>query len=409
LTRPYFFTWQAQSGAETVALEGGEGAWMQVAGRRVLDLGALVYQANAGHGHRRIVDAVKAQADRLCLTMPSADYPAKGALAEALLAKAPPGFSKVFFCLGGSEANENALKIARMHTGRYKTLSRYRSYHGATMGAVSLTGDWRRGEVAPGIPGVVHVLDLDDGVEGTQIPRVLELEGDVGAVFLEPVVGANGVLIPPPGYFEQVRRACDRHGALLVLDEVLTGFGRTGRFFALEHFGITPDLITVGKALTAGYGVLGAVLVHERVARTFDERVLACGLTNYAHPLGVAAALEALRVYEEERLVERAAELAPTLTELCEELVAELPAAQSYRSIGLLAAIDLDLGEAALGRLRELLWAHDVFAHVKGSRQLRRGGGALVVSPPLCITASELREGFRRLKAALRDAATSVP
>lgn len=409
MSHPYFFTWQAQRGAEPIALEGGRGAWMQVAGRAVLDLGALVYQANAGHGHARIVEAVKAQADELCLTMPSADYPAKRELAEQLLAKAPPGFSKVFFCLGGSEANENALKIARLHTGRYKAVSRYRSYHGATLGAVSLTGDWRRAEVEPGIPGVVHVLDLDDGVPGTQIPRVLELEGDVGAVFLEPVVGANGVLIPPAGYFDEVRRSCDRHGALLVIDEVLTGFGRTGRFFAHEHFGVTPDLITVGKALTAGYGVLGAVLVHERVARTFEERVLACGLTNYAHPLGVAAAREALRVYDDEGLVQNAADLGPLLGELCADLVARFPFAQRHRSLGLLAGVDLDLSDAELQRLRAALWTHDVFAHVKGSRQMRRPGGALVLSPPLCVTADELREGFQRLAAALQDVAAARP
>ncbi len=409
MSHPYFFTWQAQRSAEPVHLEGGQGAWMQVAGRAVLDLGALVYQANAGHGHRGIVAAIKAQADELCLTMPSADYPAKRALAEQLLAKAPPGFTKVFFCLGGSEANENALKMARLHTGRYKTVSRYRSYHGATMGAVSLTGDWRRSEVEPGIPGAVHVLDLDDGVPGTQIPRVLELEGNVGAVFLEPIVGANGVLIPPAGYFDEVRRACDRHGALLVLDEVLTGFGRTGRFFGHEHFGVTADLITVGKALTAGYGVLGAVLVHERVARTFEDRVLACGLTNYAHPLGVAAARAALNVYDEERLVDKAADLGPVLGELCEGLVARFPFARSHRGLGLLAGIDLDLPEPELQRLRTALWDHAVFAHIKGPRQMRRSGGALVLSPPLCITDDELREGFRRLEAAFRDVAATRP
>ena len=210
---PFFLTWQAQAGGAATELRGGDGVWMDTGAGRVLDLGALVYQANAGHGHRRIVEAVKAQADALCLAPPNAVYPAKRALAEALLAKAPPGFSKVFFCLGGSDANENAMKIARMVTGRHKCVARYRSYHGATLGASTLSGDWRRAPIEPALPGVVHVMDLDEGVEGTQIPRVLALEEQVGAVFLESVVGANGVLIPPPGYYEAVRAACDAHGA----------------------------------------------------------------------------------------------------------------------------------------------------------------------------------------------------
>ena len=400
MSYPYFLTWQAQNGATPLEITGGEGAWFTTPDARILDMGALVYQANAGHGHRRIIDAVKAQADSLCITMPSADYAAKRELAEMLLAKAPDGFSKVFFCLGGSEANENALKIARMHTGRHKTIARYRSYHGATMGAVTLTGDWRRAEVEPGLGGVIHVLDLDQGMRESQIPRVLELERNVGAVFLESIVGANGVLIPEPGYLESVREACDAHGALLVFDEVLVGFGRTGRFFGFDHFGVAPDMITVGKGLTAGYGVLGAVLVHERVAETFEERVLACGLTNYAHPLGVAAAREALRVYDDEGLVDNASALGATLTR---ELAAlgEHSAVNASRSIGLLACVELKLSEEQIARLREQLMEQKVFVHVQGERQLRRPGGALIISPPLCISEEELREGMRRIEQAL--------
>ena len=254
--------------------------------------------------------------------------------ARELLAAAPEGFTKVFFTLGGSDANENALKIARLFTGRYKTITRYRSYHGASMGAASLSGDWRRAAVEPGLPGAIHVMDLDEGVPGTQIPRVLELEENVGAVFLEPVVGANGVLIPPAGYFQEVREACDRHGALLVCDEVLTGFGRCGSFFAFERFDAQPDLITCGKAITAGYGTLGAVLVHDRVARFFEDEELVCGLTHYAHPLGVAAALESIRVYRDEGLVANALALEAPLLRLLETLPGT-----GARALGLLGAV----------------------------------------------------------------------
>ncbi len=291
------------------------------------------------------------------------------------------------------------MKIARLFTGRYKVISRYRSYHGATFGASSLTGDWRRAAIEPGIPGAIHVMDLDDGVEGTQIPRVLELEENVGAVFLEPVVGANGVLIPPEGYFQQVREACDRHGALLVCDEVLTGFGRCGSFFAFERFGAQPDLITCGKAITGGYGTLGAVLVHDRVARFFDDEELVCGLTHYAHPLAVAAALETLRVYDDEGMVANAAALEAPLKDALDGLKGTNP-----RALGLLGAVDLDLSTDGLKALSEALRKRRVHAHLKGPRQLRRErGGAVVISPPLCITEEELRGGLERVGEAIDE------
>ena len=393
----YFYTWQAQRGARGLDLRGGHGVWMETDAGEVLDLGALVYQANAGHGHRRIVDAIKAQADRLCLAAPSSDYPEKRALAQALLEKAPDGFSTVFFCLGGSDANENALKIARLHTGRYKAVARYRSYHGATLGAVSLTGDWRRVPVEPALPGVVHVMDLEDD-RPTDIPRTLELEGEVGAVFLESVPGANGVVIPRVQDMRAIREACTKHGALLVMDEVLVGFGRTGKYFAFEHFGVTPDLITCGKAITAGYGVLGAVLVHERVARSFDDRILACGLTHYAHPLGVAAALEAMRVYDDEKLVENAETLGPRLAAGLSALPEPVV---GTRSLGLLGAADLALDAASLKMLDAALRREKVFVHVKSHGQTRRDTAMLVVSPPLCISADELDEGLARIARAL--------
>ena len=396
---PFFHTWQRQRGARGLELRGGRGVHFETDEGRFLDLGSLVYQANAGHGHRRIIEAVKAQADSLCLSTPSALYPAKEALARELLEAAPEGFTKVFFTLGGSDANENALKMARLFTGRYKTITRYRSYHGASMGAASLGGDWRRAAVEPGLPGAIHVMDLDDGVVGTQIPRVLELEENVGAVFLEPVVGANGVLIPPEGYFQEVREACDRHGALLVCDEVLTGFGRCGSFFAFERFDAQPDLITCGKAITGGYGTLGAVLVHDRVARFFDDEELVCGLTHYAHPLGVAAALETIRVYRDEGLIENAAALEAPLR----EQLLRLPGSGA-RALGLLGAVDLDLDDGQLKRLGEALHRRRVHVHLKGKRQLRRDrGGAVVVSPPLCITPSQLTEGIGLIAEAIDE------
>lgn len=412
---PFFFTWTAQESARPMEIVGGRGAFFETAdGTRFLDLGALVYQVNAGHGHPRIIEAVREQASRLCVASPSAVYPEKIALAEELLALAPPGFSKVFFTLGGSDANENALKIARLATGRFKAVSRYRSYHGATFGALSLSGDYRRRALEPTLPGIFRVDDWEcvrcpHGVRSprcdhpplTHIPRILAEEGDVAAVFVESVVGANGVLIPPPGYMRRLREACDRTGALLVCDEVLSGFGRTGRWLALEHFdGVVPDMITLGKALTSGYGTLGAVLVHERVAAHFEKNPLLAGLTHYAHPLGVAAALAAIRVYREERLVERAAALHVVLRQALDRLGAKVPhAVRQSRSIGLLAAIELSFDAARWKALEAGLHRRRVWAHVNAR------ASCLLLSPPLCIEEDDLQEGVLRVEAAIEEVA----
>jgi len=412
---PFFFTWTAQNAAKPIELVGGEGAWFTTAdGGRWLDLGALAYQVNVGHGNRRIVEAIKRQADALCLSTANAVFPAKIELAERLLAMAGPGFSKVFFTLGGAEANENALKIARLVTGRLKNIARYRSYHGASMGALSLTGDWRRAAVEPGLPGVIHVQDCycDRCPFGqrvatcrrecaTNIGDVMRLEGprSVAAVFLEPVPGANGVMVPPPEYWPLVRAACDAEGALLVADEVLTGFGRTGRPFGFQHWDVVPDLITTAKGLASGYATIGAVIVHERVAKHFDEQVLACGLTYYAHPVACAAAVETLKVYEDDRLFENAARLGPVLRRELDDVAARLVGVKTFvRSLGLLAALEVEAPLAAWGALGAELAARRLSLHVDGKR------GTAIFSPPLCIREDELVSGVR----AFGDAAVAA-
>ncbi|HSK04794.1 MAG TPA: aminotransferase class III-fold pyridoxal phosphate-dependent enzyme [Kofleriaceae bacterium] len=402
---PFFFTWTAQQHARPIELAGGEGAWFTTTdGARWLDLGALAYQVNVGHGNRRIIEAIKRQADELCLSTANAVFPAKTELARRLLAMAGPGFSKVFFTLGGAEANENALKIARLATGRHKLVSRYRSYHGASMGALSLTGDWRRPPLEPGLPGVVHVQDcycdrcpFGQRVEtcrrecATNIGATMALEGprSVAAVILEPVPGANGVLVPPPEYWPIVRRACDAEGALLIADEVLTGFGRTGKPFGFQHWDVVPDLITVAKGLASGYATIGAVIVHERVAKHFDDHVLACGLTYYAHPTACAAAVETLKVYEDERMYENAARLGPVLRRELDRIAARLPAPGFVRSLGLLGALEIEAPPEAWARLGAELAERRLSLHVDGGR------GTAIFSPPLCITEDELVTGLR--------------
>jgi taurine--2-oxoglutarate transaminase len=405
MDHPFFFTWTAQSAARPVELTGGDGAWFTTAdGSRWLDLGALSYQVNAGHGRKRIVEAIKRQADQLCLSTAHAVFPAKRELAERLLAMAGPGFSKVFFTLGGAEANENALKIARLVTGRLKLVSRYRSYHGASMGALSLTGDWRRTVMEPGIAGVVHVQDcycdrcpFGQRVEtckrecATNIGATMKLEGprSVAAVILEPVPGANGVLVPPPEYWPIVRAACDAEGALLIADEVLTGFGRTGKPFGFQHWNVTPDLITCAKGLTSGYQPLGAVIVHDRVARHFDDNLLACGLTYYAHPTACAAGVETLKLYDDEQLFANSARLGPVLHRELEAVAARLGVPAFVRSLGLLGALELEAPPDAWARLATELSARKLSLHNDGKR------GTAIFAPPLCITEDELVRGMR--------------
>lgn len=403
---PFFFTWTAQNAAKPVELTGGEGAWFTTAdGSRWLDLGALAYQVNAGHGQRRIVEAIKRQADQLCLSTANAVYPAKTELANKLLAMAGPGYAKVFFTLGGAEANENAIKIARQVTGRLKMISRYRSYHGATMGALALTGDWRRPPMEPLIPGVVHVHDCEcercaqgnrpgaTCVQGMArvFDETMRAEGErtTAAVFLEPVPGANGAWVPPPDYWPAVRAACDKDGALLVADEVLCGFGRLGKPFGHQHWGVVPDMITVAKGLASGYATIGAVIVHERVARHFDANVLACGLTYYAHPTSCAAALECLSLYEDEQMFGNAERLGPVLLRELDAVAARLAVPAHVRGLGLLAAI---APQAPLDRWTTLsaeLAARKLSLHVEAKR------GTAIFSPPLCITEAELVTGVR--------------
>jgi len=415
---PFFFTWTAQKLARPVELTGGDGAWFTTAGGdRWLDLGALSYQVNAGHGNRRIVEAIKRQAEQLCVAGPSSVFPAKVELADKLLALAGPGYRKVFFCLGGAEANENAIKIARLVTGRLKLMSRYRSYHGATMGALTLTGDWRRPPFEPGIPGVVHVHDCycDRCPFGQQVATcrrecartvadTMALEGGgFAALVLEPVAGANGVLVPPDDYWPMVRAACDADGALLIADEVLTGFGRTGKVFGHHHWDVTPDIITVAKGLASGYQPIGAVIVHERVAAHFDERVLACGLTYYGHPVGCAAALETLRVYEDDDLYGNAARLGPVLRAEVEAVAARLTGPTLVRGLGLLCALEVEAPAPAWARLGGELAARRLSLHVDGKR------GTAIFAPPLCIGQAELIDGVRRFGDAAVAAFGGVP
>ena len=283
-------------------------------GRRFLDFNSQLMCVNVGHSHPHVVKAIQEQAATLAYTNPFMATAPRARLGAKLAEIAPGDISVFFFTNGGAEANENAIKLARAFTGRHKILARYRSYHGATAGSMSLTGDPRRWANEPGIPGVVHVMDPYHGIQRgwdrtedalAALEEVIQLEGPatIAGFILETVTGTNGILVPPDGYLKGVRDLCTKYGILMICDEVMSGFGRTGRWFAVDHWNVVPDLLTMAKGLTSAYVPLGAVGMRRHIADHFRDRVFAGGLTYNSHPLACAAALATIEVYEQEDLI----------------------------------------------------------------------------------------------------------
>lgn len=422
------YTWSAQDTASPVRITGGEGAWFfDSEGERWLDFESQVFNANLGHGERRVSDAIKAQVDALACAHPAAVFDAKARLGEAIARITPGDLNHVFLCLSGAEANENAYKIARMVTGRHKVIARRRSYHGATMGALSLTGDNRRWPVEPGLWGVLRTEDpycyrCPFGLEGPgcglrcaeHLEHVIEMEGahTIAAVFMEGMTGTAGGFVPPPEYWPRVREICDRHGILLVADEVLSGFGRTGKWFAVDHWGVVPDMIVMAKGITGGYAPLAAVAMRDGIAEHFAKETLWCGLTGYAHPLSCAAGVAAIEVYEQDGLIEHAAKLGEHLATRLAGLMAKHELIGDVRNLGLLGTIefvrDRETREPLVGHAQKTP-PGSVLARLDAELRARRmhicrKETRLYVAPPLCISVADLDEGIDRVDAALSAA-----
>lgn len=424
-TREYvYFTWTKQKDAAPIEIVGGQGSWFwDASGQRYLDFESQVFNTNLGHQHPRVVAAIKKQADTMCVAGPRAAYEAKALLGEKLAQITPGALKKTFFTLGGAEANENAVKLARQVTGRFKIITRYRSYHGATAGALSLTGDPRRLPFEPATPGIVRVHDaycyrciFGQKVETckrecvTSIEETIRFEGPhtVAAILLEGLAGANGVLVPPPDYWPMIREICDRYGILLISDEVFSGLGRTGRWFAVDHWGVAPDMITTAKGLASAHAPLGAVVTSEKIAEFFEDHALVCGLTSYAPPICVAAALETLRVCEDEGVVENARVEGEVLMTRLRAMQQRHPLIGDVRGKGLLALIELShpaTGEplvpwnASAADMRRL----DPFTGA-----MRRLGlyiavrwNFVIIAPPLNITREDLLRGLDIIEEAL--------
>ncbi|MGX7678251.1 aminotransferase class III-fold pyridoxal phosphate-dependent enzyme [Jatrophihabitans sp. DSM 45814] len=425
LDRQYVFhSWSAQAALKPLVIESAQGSYITDGdGNRLLDLSSQLVNTNIGHQHPKVVAAIKAQADVLCTVAPQHANAARGEAAKLIIERAPQNMAKVFFTNAGAEAVEYAVRMARLHTGRHKVLSTYRSYHGGTNTAVNLTGDTRRWANDLGTTGTVHFFGpflyrsaFHATSEAEECERALEhLEQVVGfegpqtiaAIILETIPGTAGIMPPPPGYLAGVRALCDKYGIVFIADEVMCGFGRTGKWFALDHYGVEPDLITFAKGVNSGYVPLGGVIISQQIADTFADRVFPGGLTYSGHPLACAAAVATLNAMTDEGIVENAAQigetvLGPGLRELAERhhVIGEV------RGLGVFWALDLVTDRATKEPLAPYGGTSPAMSELVGA--LKANGvlpftnyHRLHVVPPCIVTADEAREGLAAIDKAL--------
>src|SRR5216110_526591 len=423
--RHTLYDWSAQAGLKPMAVASAKGVrFTTVDGRRFIDFNSQLMSVNAGHGDRRIIEAIKAQADRLAYISPFLATEVRARLGQKLAELLPGDIDKVFFTLGGTDANENAIKMARAVTGRPKILARYRSYHGSTGSAMQATGDPRRWPNEGPVGGVVHVLDPYHGIQRgwdtveeslADLEETIQLEGPstIAAFLLEPISGTNGILVPPDGYLQGVRALCDRYGILMICDEVMTGFGRTGRWFAVDHWGVVPDMITMAKGLTSSYVPLGAVGMRPKVAAYFEDHVFYGGLTYNSHPLACAAALGAIHAYEEDDMIGNSRRMGEVLARHHRKLRERHPCVGATRSIGLFGCLELVRDRKTMEPLAPFNGTSEPMKAV--AKSLREQGlytfvrwHTIMTNPPLCINEEELAEGFAIIDKALDIADQAV-
>jgi taurine--2-oxoglutarate transaminase len=416
-----FFSWSVQNQVKPMTAVRTDGVYFWDAdGKRYLDFSSQLMNVNIGHGNQKVIKAIQEQVAAMAFVYPGIATLPKGRLGQLLAEITPGDLGKTFFTLGGAEANENAIKFARLYTGRQKILTRYRSYHGATAGAMALSGDPRRLPVEPLIPGVVHLQDpycyrcpfgwtLDTCHRECiqHVEQVIRFEGpeNVAAIMLEGVTGTSGLMIPPDDYWPRMRQICDQYDILLIDDEVMSGFGRTGEWFGIDHWQVAPDIMTMAKGLTSGYVPLGAVVVSKAIAECFESRPLPLGLTYSGHPVCTAAGIATIQVYQQEKLVENAQEMGKTLKEGLEELKAKHPSVGDVRCIGLFAVIELVKDRETKEPLAP--WnakPHEMGVMAKVPGALRDRGvytfckwNWIFVVPPLSINETELRDGLQIL------------
>ena len=424
-----FYTWSAQAKVNPIAVTRAKGVhFWDVDDKRYLDFNSMTMCVNIGHGDERVIKAMQEQAAELPYAAPGMTTRVR-ALASRAVAEITPhrALTRVLFTLGGADANENAIKLARGYTGRHKILTRYRSYHGATAGAMAATGDPRRLVWEPNLmTGVVHFLDPyryrstfhrtnpDISEEEfaqdylNHLEEIIQYEGpqSIAAILMESVTGTNGIIIPPQGYMQGVRALCDKYGIVMIADEVMSGFGRTGKWFAVEHWDVVPDMITMAKGLTSAYAPLGAVAMKPEIAAAFSDTPFESGLTYTSHPVSLAAAVANIHVMKEDRLVEHAAALGPVLKRMLTDLGEGHPSVGEVRNIGLFGIIELvkdrktrepmapwNGSSPEMTALRKFCLDHGLFLYTHWH--------TVLIIPPLIITEEQLKEGFEILDKAL--------
>lgn len=417
-------SWSKQGGLNPIVVEKAEGIYYwDYDGNRYSDMSSQLVNLNLGHGNRAIVEAIKEQAEKFCFMGPSFAVESRADLAEMVVNLMPDNIGKVFFTNAGADANENAIKMARMFTGRNKIFSRYRSYHGSTFGAGNLTGEPRRYPLEPGIPGFVKFFDPYLYREQIQFKSEKEAsdyyvaklreqicyEGpdSIAAIVMETITGSNGIIIPPEGYLAGVRKICDDYGIMMICDEVMTGFGRTGTMFAFEHWGVKPDIISFAKGVTCGYVQLGGAAVSKEIAAYFDDHLLSCGLTYSGHPLACAAGIACLNFYKDNNILDNVNKVGKVLGEELEKIKEKHACVGDVRYIGLFSAVELvkdkttkepivSYGGDPAGVMSKIvkMLAQKYFMTYSHENMI-------LVTPPLIITVEQLKEELEKLDAVL--------
>ncbi len=409
--RHTLFEWSAQAAVDPIPVARAKGIYFWTPeDKRYIDFNSQLMCVNIGHGDERVIRAIKEQAEVLPYANPFMATEVRARLSAKLAEITPGDIDAFFFTNGGAEANENAIRIARLFTGRNKIGARYRSYHGGTAGALTLTGDPRRWAAEPGIPGVFRIPEFYHGVDKetetadevlARTEEIIQLEGPntIAAIIVEPVTGTNGILIPPDGYMQGLRALCDQYGILLIADEVMAGFGRTGEWFSVDHWKVEPDLISMAKGLTSAYVQLGAVGMRRQIADHFAKNVFYGGLTYNSHPLACAAALATIAVYEEDNLIEHARDMGVVMRGLLEDLKARHPSVGATRNIGLFGIVELVRNRETLEPLAPFNGSSPEMQAL--GRYFRQEGlytfvrwNTFFTNPPLCITEAEMREAF---------------
>jgi taurine--2-oxoglutarate transaminase len=409
--RHTLFEWSAQAAVDPIPVAHAKGIYFWTPeGKRFIDFNSQLMCVNIGHGDQRVIDAIAQQASTLAYANPFMATEVRARLGAKLAELTPGNIDAFFFTNGGAEAVENAVRIARLFSGRHKIGARYRGYHGGTAGALTLTGDPRRWAAEPGIPGVFRIPDFYHGIQRgfdtaeevlARTEEVIELEGPktIAALIVESVTGTNGILIPPDGYMQGLRALCDKYGILLIADEVMAGFVRTGEWFAIDHWKVVPDLITMAKGLTSAYVQMGAVGMRREIADHFQNNVFYGGLTYNSHPLACAAALATIAVYEEDRLIENTRQMGQLMRTLMEEMEKKHPSVGATRNIGLFGIFELVRNRqtmepmAAFNSASPEMGALGKYFRQEGLYTFVRWN-TFFCNPPLCINEAELREAF---------------